>query len=192
MMRLLTHLALGLFFGTFFYFLFNLNIGFILLTGFAAFIPDIDWMMEFSWGFGNVHRKFLHNVWFLSILMLLVLFLFRSLILVLAVMVGFVSHLMIDSFTVTGVYWLYPIGMSSGKYRLKGPFSMSRTETLEKYLQVVFLTSSGFLFLVKQVTLIDIFSLEGIIIIGVLLIVGYYLYKTFGKILERIIRGLGL
>jgi len=66
-------------------------------------------MMEFSWGFGNVHRKLLHNVWFLSILMLLVLFLFRSLILVLAVMVGFISHLMIDSFTVTGVYWLYSI-----------------------------------------------------------------------------------
>jgi membrane-bound metal-dependent hydrolase YbcI (DUF457 family) len=187
-MRLLTHTAFGLFLGTVFYYLFNLDVGFILLTGFAAFLPDVDWIMEFSWGFGSVHRKLLHNVWFLTILTLLVLFLFREFILVLAVIVGFTSHLLIDSFTVTGVYWLYPIG----KYHLKGPFSMSRVESksIEKYLQTAFFTSSGLIFLAKQIPLSGVFSYEGIILIGALLIVGYYLFKVFGKVLERIIRSL--
>jgi membrane-bound metal-dependent hydrolase YbcI (DUF457 family) len=117
-----------------------------------------------------------------------VLFLFREFILVLAVIVGFISHLLIDSFTVTGVYWLYPIG----KYHLKGPFSMSRVESksIEKYLQTAFFTSSGLIFLAKQIPLSGVFSYEGIILIGALLIVGYYLFKAFGKVLERIIRSL--
>lgn len=99
-------------------------------------------------------------------------------------------HLLIDSFTVTGVYWLYPIG----KYHLKGPFSMSRAESksIEKYLQTAFFTSSGLLFFARQILLPGVFSYEGIILIGALLIAGYYLFKAFGKVLERIIRGLGL
>jgi len=47
-MKLLTHTATGLFLGTLVYYFLNLNFDFILLTGFAAFLPDIDWRMQHS------------------------------------------------------------------------------------------------------------------------------------------------
>jgi len=193
-MKLLTHTAFGLFLGTLFYYFLNLDFGFVLLSGFAAFLPDIDWRMQYSWGFGNVHRKLLHNVWFLCVLAVVTYVLFWSLILVLGVIIGFISHLLADSFTVTGVYWLYPIGKESEKYRLKGSFSMSETKAtkIEKYLQIIFFTLSGFLFIVKHITLENIFSIEGVITIAILLAVGFYLYKTLGKSIKHIIRKIGL
>jgi len=114
--------------------------------------------------------------------------------LVLGVIIGFISHLLADSFTVTGVYWLYPIGKESEKYHLKGSFSMSETKAtkIEKYLQIIFFTLSGFLFIVKHITLENIFSIEGVITIAILLAVGFYLYKTLGKSIKHIIRKIGL
>lgn len=193
-MKLLTHTAFGLFLGTLFYYFLDLDFGFVLLSGFAAFLPDIDWRMQYSWGFGNVHRKLLHNVWFLCVLAVVTYVLFWRLILVLGVIIGFISHLLADSFTVTGVYWLYPIGKESEKYHLKGSFSMSETKAtkIEKYLQIIFFTLSGFLFIVKHITLENIFSIEGVITIAILLAVGFYLYKTLGKSIKHIIRKIGL
>jgi len=193
-MKLLTHMAFGLFIGTLFYYFFNFDFGFVLLAGFAAFLPDIDWRMQYSWGFGNVHRKLLHNVWFMCILAILTYLIFRSPTLVLGIIVGFTSHLLTDSFTVQGVYWLYPIGKESGKYHLKGPLSMSmeKTSKIETYLQIVLFTLSGFLFIIKYTKIENILSIEGIITIIVTLAVGFYLYKTLAKTIKRIIRRLKL
>jgi len=193
-MKLLTHTAFGLFLGTLFYYFLDFDFSFILLTGFAAFLPDIDWRMQYSWHMGNVHRKLLHNVWVLIGLSIIVYLLFNDLFLVLGVAVGFVSHLIADSFTVTGVYWLYPLGKESEKFHLRGSFSMSETKAVkvEKYLQIALFTLSGFLFLIKEITLKNIFSIEGVITIAVILAVGFYLYKTLGKTIKRIIRKTGL
>ena len=193
-MKLLTHTAFGLFVGTLFYYFFDLDFGFILLCGFAAFLPDIDWRMQFSWKFGNVHRKLLHNIWFLIILMVATYLIFYSLVLVLGIVIGFMSHLIADSFTVTGVYWLYPIGRGNEKYHVKGSFSMSETKAnkVEGYLQITLFALSGFLFLIKQIPLENIFSIEGLITIAILFGAGLYLYKTLGKTVKRIIRRLGL
>lgn len=193
-MKLLTHTAFGLFVGTIFSYFLNFDIGFILLCGFAAFLPDIDWRMQRSWHFGNVHRKLLHNVWFMCILAIVTYLLFWNLISVFGIMVGFMSHLLADSFTVTGVYWLYPIGRRNERYHLKGSFSMSETKAnkSEGYLQIILFALSGFLFLIKQTPITDIFSMEGIITIAILLCVGFYLYRVFGKTLKHIIRKLGL
>jgi len=193
-MKLLTHTAFGLFVGTLFYYFLDLDFGFILLCGFAAFLPDIDWRMQHSGKFGNVHRKLLHNIWFLSILVVATYLIFYSLILVLGIVIGFMSHLIADSFTVKGVYWLYPIGKGNEKYHFKGSFSMSETKAnkIEEYLQIIFFALSGFLFLIKQTPLENIFSIEGLITIAILFGVGLYLYKTLGKTIKRIIRRLGL
>jgi hypothetical protein len=193
-MKLLTHTAFGLFLGTLFYYFSGFDFSFIFLTGFAAFLPDIDWRMQYSWGFGNVHRKLLHNIWFLSILVIATYLLFWSLTLVLGIIIGFVSHLLSDSFTVKGVYWLYPIGKESEKHHLKGSFSMSETKAtkVEEYLQIIFFALSGFLFLIKQTPLENIFSIEGLMTIAIIFGVGFYLYKTLGKTIKRIIRRLGL
>jgi uncharacterized membrane protein len=130
----------------------------------------------------------------MSILAVVTYLMFWNLILVFGVLVGFISHLLADSLTVTGVYWLYPIGRESGKYHFKGSFSMSETKAhkTEGYLQIILFALSGFLFLIKQTTLENIFSIEGIITIAIILGVGFYLYQTFGKTLKRIIRKLGL
>jgi hypothetical protein len=192
-MKFLTHTAFGLFVGTLFYYFLDLDFGFILLSGFAAFLPDIDWRMQ-RWGFGDVHRKLLHNIWFLSILVIVTYLLFCSLTLVFGIIIGFVSHLIADSFTVTGVYWLYPIGKENEKYHLKGSFSISEAKAtkVEEYLQIIFFALSGFLFLIKQTSLENIFSVEGLITIAIIFGVGFYLYKTLGKTIKRIIRRLGL
>jgi uncharacterized membrane protein len=114
--------------------------------------------------------------------------------LVFGIIIGFISHLLADSFTVKGVYWLYPIGKESEKYHLKGSFSMSETKTtkVEDYLQALFFALSGFLFFIKQTPLESIFSIEGMITIAIIFGVGFYLYKTLAKTIKRIIRRLSL
>ncbi|MEM2995516.1 MAG: metal-dependent hydrolase [Candidatus Bathyarchaeia archaeon] len=193
-MKLLTHTAFGMFVGTILFYFLDMDIGFVLLCGFAAFIPDVDWRMQYSWHFGNVHRKLLHNVWVMCILAVATYMLFQSLILVFGIIVGFMSHLAVDSFTVRGVYWFYPMGKDSEKYHLKGSFSMSemKANKIEEILQALFFALAGFLFLIKYVTLENIFSFEGIITIAILFGVGFYLYQTLGKTIKRIIRRLGL
>jgi len=91
------------------------------------------------------------------------------------------------------VYWLYPIGRKTGRFHVKGSLSMSRPETakIEGYIQIVLFTLTGFLFLVKQME-IDVFSMEGLITLAVMLAVGFYLFKTLGKVIKRTIRRMGL
>jgi membrane-bound metal-dependent hydrolase YbcI (DUF457 family) len=193
-MKLLTHTAFGLFLGTLFYYFLDLDFGFVFLTGFAAFLPDIDWRMQYSWHMGNVHRKVLHNLWFLIVTVILTYLLFNSLFLTLGIVIGFVSHLIADSFTVKGVFWLYPLGKGDGKYFRKGPLNMDKPSaiTIEKYVQIVLFASAGFLFLVKEIRIENIFSLEGIITVAVVISVGLYLYKVLAKSIKRIIRRIGL
>jgi len=71
---------------------------------------------------------------------------------------------------------------------------MSETKAVkvEKYLQIALFTLSGVLFLIKEITLKNIFSIEGVITIAVILAVGFYLYKTLGKTIKHIIRKTGL
>mgnify|MGYP000076499518 CR=1 FL=1 len=188
-MKILTHTSIGLFAGVILYYFLDLDIGFILLAGFAAFIPDIDWRMQFSWKMGNVHRKALHNIWVLAVLIILVYFVFKNLLMVSAVALGFLTHLIADSFTVTGVYWLYPLGRQNEKFHMKGPLSMStkKADKIEAFLQTIFFTCSGFIFFQKNMA-IEIFSMQGAITVIVLLIAGYSLFKTLGKVVERTIR----
>jgi len=193
-MRLLTHVAFGLFLGTLFYYFLDIDFSFILLAGFSAFLPDIDWRMEHSWGMGDVHRKVLHNVWVLIVMVILTYLLSNSLFLSFGIIIGFVSHLIADSFTREGVFWLYPLGKDNRKYFLSGPLSMDKptSVTIEKYVQILLFALAGFLFMIKEITLENIFSLEGTITIVVLICTGFYLYKVLAKSLKRIIRRIGL
>lgn len=60
--------------------------------------------------------------------------------------------------------------------------------TIEKYLQIILFALSGFLFLVRDITLEKLFSLEGIITILVLILAGFYLYERIRNSIVRIIR----
>lgn len=189
-MKLLTHISAGLFLGTLFYYFLGFNFDFVLLAGFSAFLPDIDWRMQYSLKIGGVHRKFLHNVWVTTIVVVLTYWLFHSVILSFGIIIGFISHLIADSFTVQGVYWLYPLGKDERKYFCNGPLTTGFP--IEKYVQMVLFGLSGFLFLAKQTTLEDVFSIEGMITIVVIVGVGVYLYRTFARVIKRAIRGAGL
>ncbi|MGB9713886.1 MAG: metal-dependent hydrolase [Candidatus Bathyarchaeales archaeon] len=193
-MKLLTHTAFGLFLGTLFYYFLDLDFGFVFLTGFAAFLPDIDWRMQISWHMGNVHRKVLHNLWFLIVIMILTYLLFNSLFLTLGIVIGFVSHLIADSFTIKGVFWLYPLGKDNKKYFLNGPLNMDKpiAITIEKYVQIILFASAGLLFLIKEIAIENLFSLEGIITIAIIISVGFYSYKVLAESIKRIIRRIGL
>jgi membrane-bound metal-dependent hydrolase YbcI (DUF457 family) len=193
-MKFLTHTAFGLFLGTLFYYFLGFDFNFVLIAGFAAFLPDIDWRMQYSWNMGSVHRKLLHNVWVLIIILIPTYLLSKNLYLLSGITIGFLSHLIADSFTVMGVFWLYPLGRNERKYYCNGPLNMSKPTaiTIEKYLQIILFALSGFLFLVRDITLEKLFSLEGIITILVLILVGFYLYERIGRSIVRIIRRMGL
>lgn len=109
----------------------NLDFSFVLLCDFAAFLPDIDWRMQHSWRFGNVHRKLLHNVWVMCILAVVIYLIFFNWTLTFGIIVGFISHLVADSFTIQGVYWFFPLGKKGGKYHLRGPFSINEEKPMK-------------------------------------------------------------
>ncbi len=136
-----THIAFGIFLGAILYY-FGLPIKYIFLIGVTAFLPDIDWYMDKVWfkqgsivkeiwyriakGRG-MHRTTLHNLWVL-IPLSIVLGYFSSwdLYTVTVGILGYVSHLLIDSLTKTGIYWLWPYGdekiFGEKKLFLRGSF----------------------------------------------------------------------
>lgn len=108
------------------------------------------------------------------------------------VIIGILSHLIADSLTVTGISWLYPYGYEK-KFYFKGPLNMSNESerNTEKKITIELVSISGFLFLFKSVS-VNIFSLEGVITILILIFVGYMLFKNFDKIIKKIIRNFNI
>jgi len=187
-MQLLSHISFGLLFGMLFYYFFGFSFAFVLLVGFAAFIPDIDWAMQFKWGWGNRHRTFMHNIWAMGFIAVLTFIISKNLLLPFGVILGFSSHLIADSCTVTGVSWLFPYGFER-KFFFRGPLNMSDEgeRKLERLLQGILFTISGILFFLKTVT-IDMSSLQGIITLVVIIACGYIIMKKFGKAIQTVIR----
>ena len=187
-MKLQTHIAFGLFFGMLFYYLLGFGFEFVLITGFAAFIPDIDWVMQNKWGMGSVHRKLLHNIWVMVAIIIITYVLTTSLLLSFGIIIGFLSHLIADSLTVQGISWLYPYGYKQKLY-FSGHFVTGSDK--EKIIQIILLIASGFMFVSKGM-LIDIFSLEGIISLVVIVAVGYALMQNFSRMIVKAIRNLNI
>lgn len=58
-----------------------------------------------------MHRTFLHNIW--AMLFFTGIFAYFShwnLLVIFATVIGYSSHLLLDSLTVSGIYWLWPYG----------------------------------------------------------------------------------
>lgn len=64
--------------------------------------------------------------------------------------------------------------------------------TIEKYVQIILFASAGLLFLIKEIAIENLFSLEGIITIAIIISVGFYSYKVLAESIKRIIRRIGL
>jgi inner membrane protein len=98
--------------------------GFVL----ASVLPDIDYPKSkvgrrvrpvsslFHILFG--HRGFLHTV-YPSLLLFFVLLMFKQQILAVAVVFGYILHLLLDSMTVDGVKFFWPLWPAHFKWRLR-------------------------------------------------------------------------
>lgn len=115
-MRFRTHLAFALFIGLIFIKKFDENFLFLIIVLIGAILPDIDhprsWIgmkagflsRIFNFIFG--HRKWIHSVFTLIILSLIVNFLFGEW--WKPFFLGYFSHLFIDGLTIQGINFIYP------------------------------------------------------------------------------------
>jgi len=109
-----THLLLGILL----FLMFNQVLGYPLAMGafaaIGALLPDIDLRPR------TAHRKVCHNVWFLAIVIWLGLGLhWFDAAIATALALGFLSHMIGDSFTPHGVHWLWPLPVPHFKGSLR-------------------------------------------------------------------------
>ncbi|MFH1623039.1 MAG: metal-dependent hydrolase [Candidatus Aenigmatarchaeota archaeon] len=192
-MMLRTHIAFGLLFGILLWYFFGFDFSFVLVMGFAAFLPDIDLVLNRRWNLPVRHRTLTHSIWFLLAVTIATYVLFQSVTFALATFIGCLSHLLSDSLTITGVYWLWPIGddgSNEGKYHLKWKINTG-DKFSQKLIQSILFGVTGFLFLSKDFQ-INIFSMEGLISIVVLIAISYVLVEKLVNAIARFINKLGL
>ena len=114
-----THIAFGFLIALLFYPLFKISIIiYFSLVLLGTLLPDIDhresiiskFLFPFSWIIGLFfkHRGIFHSLLFLLIL-LLVISNYFGLIYAVPLIIGITSHILLDSLTIQGINYLYPI-----------------------------------------------------------------------------------
>lgn len=198
-----THLLFGLFLASILFY-FGVPLQYTILIGFISFVPDIDWLADKIWfkedslfkriwyrifKSKSIHRTFLHNIWFMILIMIVFgHFSGWNLLTLFGVFVGFSSHLLMDSLTVSGVYWLWPYGdekvFSNKKFYRNGKFITG--SLIEKTFQVIFTIGGGIFFGLgfMKISKFKGGLAETVIIVLVLIFVGYILMQRFSKALS--------
>ncbi len=141
-----THLLGGVLTGVLITQALDINIGYAAVAGLGALFPDIDepnstigrripgsFMVKFLFG----HRGFWHSLLAAALVYLLLLGIASNTIAVLFV-AGYISHLILDAMTPSGVPFLYPIKHS---YSL----NLIRTGGITEYAFMVVLLAAVFL-----------------------------------------------
>ena len=123
-MRFYTHVTFAILCDVFFFDYFSVTnkVLFLIVVIIGSLLPDIDhpksilgrYFKVFNWMFQ--HRGFFHSVFFLVLVGLFFYLIFGSWIYTYALLLGFVSHLVIDMFTKQGIMFLNPVS----KFRIKG------------------------------------------------------------------------
>ncbi len=116
-----SHLVFGIFIGIVYLLLFGVSGNkylFLSFVGLAALFPDIDHenskignkVKVLSFLIRNVfgHRGFFHSIFPAVILYFVFVYIFNLKLIGLGIAVGYISHLMSDALTVTGVNFLHP------------------------------------------------------------------------------------
>lgn len=207
-----THLTFGLFLASVFFAL-GMPFEYVLLIGFMSFFPDIDWLVDKIWfkedsifkkfwfkvfKTKSLHRTFLHNIWVLIGLEILLAFYSRfNVLLMFGVFLGYISHLFLDSLTVSGIYWLWPYGdekrFGVKKFYMNGSFVTGSLK--EKFLSTILLIVGGLLFAygfyrMQHVTIQDVyqFLIYVIMFASVGIIFMYRLTQTLSRATSRFSR----
>lgn len=81
-----------------------------------------------------MHRTILHNVWAMAVFVLLFGFFSTwSFVTILAVFIGYSSHLIMDSMTKSGIHWLWPYGdkktTGTDRFYVKGSITTGKSES---------------------------------------------------------------
>ena len=94
----------------------------------------------------SMHRTFLHNVWAMAYFILILGYFSNwNFLVIFATFVGYASHLLLDSFTISGIYWLWPYGderiFKERKFYKNGKFVTGTTS--EKIILSVLIIVGG-------------------------------------------------
>ena len=145
-----THLLFALFISLLILNYFNLNpLIFILILVFSAILPDIDhskswigrkikilsWPINFIFG----HRKLIHSLFFILIIGILIRIFFNNY--YIPFVIGYLSHLFLDTLTKQGVYLFYPF-----KLRING---FIKTNGIIEKMFLMFLGLINMIYIVK-------------------------------------------
>jgi len=197
-----THLAFGLMLASIFFF-FGMSFQYTVLIGFVSFFPDIDWLVNFwlkedsmfkkIWFkiFKNksIHRTFLHNIWAMIFLIILFGYFSRDILTMIGLFIGYISHLFMDSLTISGIYWLWSYGdekvFRKRKFYKNGEFITG--ELKEKILFSLFVILGGIFFG------LGFYKIQPAIRDSYQLIITVIVFLIFGlALMQKLIKGISL
>jgi inner membrane protein len=117
-----THLAVAVLISIILLF-FNINLFFIIIFLIASLLPDIDHPgSKLGKRFKFLNMFFQHRGFFHSLIAMVLFTFLISLInfnLAMAFFLGYILHLLLDSFTKSGIYIFYPFSLKKSKGKLK-------------------------------------------------------------------------
>jgi len=137
-MQKTTHLIFAFLLFVVFGFILNFPLELAIVALIGTLIPDID-IKPRKW-----HRKVCHNLWFLMIILFIGFYYFSiSRTIAIVFSIGFISHLIADSLTHSGIMPFWPIK----KPRFRGPIRTGGTgEYLLMIVMIVLIYLSGTVF----------------------------------------------
>ena len=152
-MQRITHIYFALFLFAIFWVIFGLGLEISIFVAFGAIFPDFDIAKPVR----QYHRKLLHNVWVLLAVSMVISVLFIYPVPLIGIgwglgfLLGGLSHLLMDSLTIRGIYPLWPLkkekkGMHLFKDKNKWLLTGGRKERL---FAIVVLFFGVFLFFLK-------------------------------------------
>jgi membrane-bound metal-dependent hydrolase YbcI (DUF457 family) len=90
----------------------------------------------------GLHRTLLHNIWIVILLTAISGYIYNwSLIIMIGISIGILSHLILDSLTKMGIYWLWPYGDERiyGERRFYISWKIVTGSNIEKILNIIFI-----------------------------------------------------
>ncbi len=148
-----THILFSILIFLIIYHFFRVSPVLALFASFGATLPDFDFVLEkklpkllknTTWKAifkRGLHRTIFHNVWALGVFTYIFYILSKNLTMSLIFMVGYVSHLALDSTTKMGIHWTWPYGdpkvFRKKRFYTRGNFTTGSFS--ERILQVILL-----------------------------------------------------
>lgn len=164
-MREKTHVIIWISFFSILYGIFDANLTSALFSILGAFFPNMDWLVDKARFEGvkiliakrmrgsasELRGMVFHNIWALIAFSLLIRWVVSdNLLPTLFFMSGYFGHLIADSLTKSGIYWLWPYGHilgTNGKFYSGGPISDEGSK--EFLLQAAIIALASLIFVLK-------------------------------------------